>query len=64
MLNTQCREFNPNKDSVDDLDALRYLKHLENIVELESKPLPSALLWTETYAGTNAGLSEYIAEPW
>jgi hypothetical protein len=28
----QPREFNTNKDSVEDLDALRYLEHIQNIV--------------------------------
>ena len=31
----QCREFNTNKDSVEDLDVFPYLQHVENITDSE-----------------------------
>jgi len=60
----QCREFNTNKDSVDEVDAFPYLKHIENIADSESQPPPPAPPRTEISPGAGAPLIDYIAEPW
>jgi hypothetical protein len=55
----QHREFNVDKDSVEDLDVFPYLEHVENIADTESLP-PPPVPWTEIYPP----LIDYIAEPW
>jgi hypothetical protein len=59
----QHREFNTNKDSVEDLDTFPNLEHIEKIADSESQPQPHPLPQTETYPGAGAPLSNYIAEP-
>jgi len=57
---TQHREFNATKHSVEDLDPFPYLKHVENVTDLESQSQPP-LPRTEIYPGTSAPPIDYIA---
>jgi hypothetical protein len=59
---TKQHEFNSNKDSVEDLDKLRYLEQVENIAYSESQPPPPPLPQTDTYPGAGAILIDYIAD--
>jgi len=60
---TQRREFNANKDSVEDLDVFPYREYVENIADSEPQP-PSPLPRRDVYPGASALLIDYIAEPW
>jgi hypothetical protein len=59
----QCRKFNANHDSAEDLNTVPYLEHVEIIADSESQP-PSPLPGTEIYPGAGAPLIAYIGEPW
>jgi len=59
----QCREFEADRDSVEDFDLFAYPRHVENIADSESQPPPPPLPRTVTYPGAGAPLSNYIIEP-
>jgi len=60
----QCFQLNANKDSIEDLDVLPYIEHIENIADSECQPPPPSLPQTTIYPGTGAPLIDYITEPW
>jgi len=64
VVPTQHHEFNSYQNSAEDLDAFPYLKHIENIADLESQPPPPPLILRERYPGAGAQQNDYIAEPW
>jgi len=61
---TKHHEFNPDKDSVEDMDAFLYMKHVVNMVDSESQPLPPAPLLTETSWGAAVLQSDYNTVQW
>jgi hypothetical protein len=58
------REFNANKESVEDWHVFPYRAQLEHIKDSESQPPPPPLPGIETYPGAGALLSDYIPERW
>ena len=46
------------------MDAVPYLRHVENIADSESQQPPPPRPRTETYPGAGAKLSDYIAKQW
>ena len=56
------REFNANKDPVEDLCAYPYIEHLENIEESTTDKTPPPQPWTETYPNAGAPLVDYIPQ--
>jgi len=59
----QCCEFNTTKDTVENLYAFLYLKHIENILGSKSALPPPPLPRMETNTGPGAPLSNHMAEP-
>jgi hypothetical protein len=60
----QHREFNANKDSVQDLDVFPCVEHIAILADLESQPPPPPVPSMEIYPGTGTLLSDYIGEQW
>jgi hypothetical protein len=57
------REFNANKDAVQDLHSFPYRQEVENIADLESQAPRPTLLQMELYLCASPPLIDYIAEP-
>ena len=57
---TQRCEINPTNDSVEDLDSVHYLEHVEYISDSESQPPPPTPPWKETYPGAGTLLSDSL----
>jgi len=58
----QCQQFNAFKDSIEDLDAFRNLKHLEIVADSESQPPPPTPPRTATYPDASVPPLDSIAE--
>ena len=56
------REFNANKDPVEDCDAYPYVEHLVSITEPTPVETPPPQPWTETYPNAGTPLVEYIPQ--
>jgi len=60
---TLCREFNANKDSVDDMDAFPSFEHIQSIIDSKSQTVPPPLPRRNTYPGGGAPRSDSSPEP-
>ena len=60
----QRHEFHSNNDSAEDMDAVLYVEHFENIADSESQLAPPPLLRTGTYPGASTPLSGNVTKPW
>jgi hypothetical protein len=60
----QHPQFNPDTDSVEDLDAIPPLEQIETIPDPESELPAAALSQTETNSGAGPAPSDYFAAGW
>jgi len=58
----QGRKFNAYKVSVEHMDMIPYLKHVENIADSRYEPPSHLLMRTESYPAAGAPRSDHIAE--
>ena len=62
-INTaRTREFNANKDPVEDSGAYPYIEHLENVEESMTDEEPPPEPRTETYPNAGAPLEDYVPQ--